>query len=325
MGESGRVTQKELLEPTEPFVKRSSPEIIAIDPQHSFRSLRHDFPAEICGWGHHPEYEIHFIQHSTGSFIAGDHVGAFGPGQVTFMGPELPHDWVSDIEPGEVVRDRDYVVQFTDEWVHQAMRVLPELASIEPLLRDSRRGLLFSGRTGELAAERIQAIVELSGTLQLAAFLELLGIMATAPDHERQILASAWLGVSDDATTNAAMEAGINYIFTSLTEGPRLSTAAQLAYMSEPTFSKHFKKATGMTFSDMVKRLRIAHARRLLDTSDMSIAHVASASGYRNIANFNRQFMAELGMTPTEYRRLDNAHKPPAPALSLSTKAPASV
>jgi AraC-like DNA-binding protein len=293
-----------------------------MDPQHSFRSLEHDFPAEICGWGSHPEYEIHLIQVSSGSFIAGDHVGTFAPGQVTLMGPDLPHDWVSDTNPGEVIRNRDAVIQFTDEWIHRCMELMPELLELEPLLRDSRRGLLFTGATAMLAAERIQRVQVTRGPAQLACLIDLLSIMANAPEGEHTILASEWLGVSDDASANAAMEAGMAYIFDNLTEGPKLATAARLAFMSEPTFSKHFKRAAGMTFSSMVKRLRIAHARRLLDSTDMSIAQIAVASGYKNIANFNRQFLAELQMTPSEYRRLDSQAKPPTPALSLGTKAP---
>ena len=28
------------------------------------------------------------------------------------VGPNLPHNWVSDLEPGEIVRNRDVVLQF---------------------------------------------------------------------------------------------------------------------------------------------------------------------------------------------------------------------
>ena len=50
-------------------------EVIPPHPQTSIRTLTHDFPSEICGWGSHPEYEIHLITKSHGSFIAGDHIG----------------------------------------------------------------------------------------------------------------------------------------------------------------------------------------------------------------------------------------------------------
>jgi transcriptional regulator GlxA family with amidase domain len=138
----------------------------------------------------------------------------------------------------------------------------------------------------------------------------LLGVLADAAPGESRLLASQWLGSNPDPAANEAVEAGLTYIFDNLTGDVRMSTAARLAHMSDATFSKYFTRAAGMTFSDMVTRLRIAHARRLLDTTDMSIAQVAVTSGYRNLSNFNRRFLAEVAMTPSAYRRLADADKP---------------
>lgn len=296
-------------------------EIIARDPQRSFRCLVHDFPSEVCGWAAHPEYEIHLIQRSSGSVIAGDYVGTFGPGHVSMMGPMLPHDWVSDLSPGEVVHDRDLVVHFTDEWVRECMVLMPELQRLDSLLKRSRRGLEFRGETAARASALLVSLVESSGPAQIADMFQLLGILVEAPPEESVALASEWLGMSEDAYANAAVEAGLEYIFDHLTGEIRLSKAASLAHMSESTFSKYFKRAAGMTFSSMVKRLRIAHARRLLDTTDLPTSQVALASGYHNLSNFNRQFLAEVGMTPTSYRKLELSVRPaPAPPRS-GTKA----
>ena len=296
-------------------------EIIARDPQRSFRCIVHDFPSDICGWASHPEYEIHLIQKSSGSVIAGDYVGTFGPGHVSLMGPHLPHDWVSDIAPGDVVVGRDVVVHFTDEWVRDCMALMPELGSLDRLLQASARGLEFGGATATRARRAILGLVDSRGPAQIALMFEVLGLLAEAPDNECAPLASAWLGTSDNAFANQAAEAGLAYIFDNLTGDIRLSTAASLAHMSEPTFSKYFKRAAGATFSTMVKRLRIAHARRLLDTTDLSAARVANASGYNNVSNFNRQFLTEVGMAPTAYRNLDPNQRPEAPPIRTDTKA----
>ena len=76
------------------------------------------------------------------------------------------------------------------------------------------------------------------------------------------------------------------------------------------------------SFSNMVKKLRVAQARRLLDSTDYPITQVALQSGYKNMANFNRQFLSEVGTTPTKYRRLESSQKPPSEVLSLGLRAP---
>lgn len=297
-------------------------EVIPPHPQASVRVLTHDFPSEICGWGYHPEYEIHLITKTRGSFIAGDHIGTFAPGHVSMMGPNLPHDWVSDLADGQVAVDRDAVIQFSDEWIRGAMEHLPELSEASEVLQRSTRGLVFFGATAWRAAETILACVHSQGVEQLAHLFKLLALFAHAPAEEYEVVASEWLGRATDPVARDAGEAGLSYIFENLTREIRLSTAARLAYMSEPTFSKYFKAATGMTFSNMVKKLRIAYARRLLDTTDHAVSQVAAMSGYHNIANFNRQFLAEVGATPTAYRRLETAQKPPPELFSLGLRAP---
>lgn len=297
-------------------------EVIPPHPQHAIRAITHDFPSEICGWGAHPEYEIHLITKTHGSFIAGDHVGTFSPGHVSVMGPNLPHDWVSDLPPGQVAVDRDAVIQFTDEWIRQCMTIIPELQEVDEVLALSSRGLVFSGATGWRAAETILDVVRSQGAEQIAHLFTLLALFARAPREDREVVASEWLGRPADTNSMNAVEAGLAYIFENLTGDIRLATAARLAYMSEPTFSKYFKSATGMTFSAMVKKLRIAHARRLLDTTDQSVAQVAAASGYHNMANFNRQFLTEVGTTPTSYRKLESSQKPPSEVFSLGRHAP---
>ena len=296
-------------------------EVIPQNPQHSVRVITHDFPSEICGWNAHPEYEIHLITKTHGSFIAGDHIGTFGPGHVSIMGPNLPHDWVSDLEPGQVAVDRDAVIQFTDGWIRQCMQLLPELQELDAVLKHSTRGLVFSGATAWRAADQIMSVVSTQGPERVGHLFKLLGLMANAPDDEWETVASEWMGRPDDEGARSAGEAGLNYIFSNLTGDIRLTTAAHLAYMSEPSFSKYFKRATGLTFSNMVKKLRVAHARRLLDSTDHPITRVATLSGYHNMANFNRQFLAEVGCTPSAYRRMESSLKPPNEVLSLGLKA----
>ena len=110
-------------------------ELIPHPDGESFRWIEHDYPCDIARWNYHPEVEIHLIRRSTGSFIIGDEVGAFGPGHVAIVGPEVPHDWMSDLADDEVIENRDAVIQFTPDWLQSSIQAIPEL---QPALAPDR-------------------------------------------------------------------------------------------------------------------------------------------------------------------------------------------
>ena len=131
-------------------------EVIPQDPRRSFRAFVHDYPTALARWHYHPELEIHLIRESSGTIIAGDFVGHFSAGQVTLIGAGLPHNWISDLGPGDVVKDRDYVIQFDVEWLRGCQESIPELVELEDLVLRSARGLVFSGVAAVEAAEAIR-------------------------------------------------------------------------------------------------------------------------------------------------------------------------
>lgn len=282
-------------------------EVIPQDPRYSTRWHRHDYPSPIARWNFHPEYEIHLITQGTGRYIVGDRIGNFEAGQLVLVGPELPHDWVSDLEPDEIIAGRDVVLQFLDGWIRSCMAIMPELSDLETLLVNSTRGVEFTGETAVRGAELMESIGRSSGTERLVKTLALLGTLAAAPEHERRYLANEWIPTLTDPEAAAVVSRTLAYIFDNLTDDVRLSTAAQMIGMSESAFSRYFKLASGHTFSDIVRRLRLANACKLLDGTTESVASIAQAVGYRNLSNFNRQFLAELHCTPLQYRKRPRA------------------
>ena len=295
-------------------------EVIPPHPSHSFRWLEHDYPSQIAKWQYHPEVEIHLIRKSHGSYIIGDRIGAFEPGQVSIVGAEIPHDWMSDVQPGEVFENRDAVIQFLPEWIESCMEVIPEISDVRKLMIESKRGIIYVGETRIAAAEAIERVGRATGIMRIQALFELLGIMANAPAKDKEFQILEWLAIPVGQDATRAVEAGLEYIFSNLTQVIKMSEAAKLALMSEPTFSKYFKKASGFTFSDTVRKLRIAHACRMLDQTDKSISAVCYASGYTNLANFNRQFLFEVNLTPSAYRSMSPDARPKSSTLSLGLR-----
>jgi AraC-like DNA-binding protein len=81
--------------------------------------------------------------------------------------------------------------------------------------------------------------------------------------------------------------------------------------MSDSTFSRYFKAASGQTFTDMVMQLPLTRACRLLRRTTDSVADIATSVGYQNLSNFNRQFLRAYGMTPRQYRKVGTAADQP--------------
>ena len=282
---------------------RANREIIPPDPNHSVRWVEHSYPSPVARWNYHPEYEIHLIRKGTGKFIVGDHIGTFEAGHVSLVGSGLPHDWVSDLEPGEVLENRDAVIQFDGKWVEQTASLVPEMAEVKPLLEQSRRGIEFLGPSAENAAAAIEAMGASTGLVRLRHLLDLFVVLARAPQEERRYLADEWFRPQLDGQAAAVVDIVLEYVFTNHAGSVKMSEAAGLVGMSEPTFSKYFKRATGQNFSDLVRKLRLAHARRLLEHSDKAISEICYEVGFSNLSNFNRHFLNDAGEAPRNYRQ----------------------
>ncbi|MFF4428711.1 GlxA family transcriptional regulator [Streptomyces sp. NPDC001513] len=78
---------------------------------------------------------------------------------------------------------------------------------------------------------------------------------------------------------------------------------AARARLSPRHFARAFQTETGVTPGRYVERVRVEHARRLLEEGSSGIAQVARACGYGTPEALRRAFVKTLGQPPTEYRR----------------------
>jgi AraC-like DNA-binding protein len=81
-----------------------------------------------------------------------------------------------------------------------------------------------------------------------------------------------------------------------------VADAAAMVGMSESRFMRYFRSASGMTFVSYLTHIRLNNATRLLRETDQGIGEIAGQVGFRDQSYFDRQFRAEFGVTPREYR-----------------------
>jgi AraC-like DNA-binding protein len=82
-----------------------------------------------------------------------------------------------------------------------------------------------------------------------------------------------------------------------------LATVAKAVNTSTFYFCKLFKRATGLTFTDYVARVRVEKAKTLLLDSNRRVSEVAYEVGFQSLTHFNRVFRKIVGQSPTSYRR----------------------
>lgn len=83
----------------------------------------------------------------------------------------------------------------------------------------------------------------------------------------------------------------------------RVAEMAQLSGLPVSKFSAAFKAATGQTPQQYLMSLRASHAKRLLASTGMSLAEIASACGFFDQSHMNLTFTRLLGMPPLRFRR----------------------
>lgn len=98
--------------------------------------------------------------------------------------------------------------------------------------------------------------------------------------------------------------------FESNLRAPQL---AELAGMSLAQLERHFRHVFQLTPQQYLIKLRIEMAMRLLRDAG-SIAGIGQRCGFSDQSAFARQFKATVGMTPSEYRNLDDVFDGGEPA-----------
>ncbi|MFK7862314.1 MAG: AraC family transcriptional regulator [Granulosicoccus sp.] len=269
--------------------------------QRSMRYIEHGFPNPLVRWHYHDDYELHLIVASTGKVFVGDHVGRFSPGHLVLTGPRLPHNWISQTEPGEVIELRDLVIQFRMDLLPRMADMAPELTSILPLLDRSRHGVEFLSVDTQWAQSMFQSIRDTDGPQRISLLIDLLNYLSE--EHDYALLSTLAIRSRADQASQEKIEEVTQYISENFSHEITLGEMARRVGMNDSAFSRFFAKATGNSFNRFVNRVRISKACELLSDTETPITEICYRAGFNNIANFNRRFRELKESTPREYRR----------------------
>ena len=274
----------------------------------SFVAFAYACPRLPFYWHYHAHLELTLIESGAGTRFVGDSVAPFGPGDLALLGSNLPHTWSSEVQ-GRRTGPRSHrviVVHFPGE-LFAADAV--EFREIRRLLQRAGRGCTFSARVAATAAAGMRELLKLQGFAAWSRLASLLNFLAQ--DTKPVPLASAGYAPAVRQGAQRRLERALGYIEAEAgSEELTLRAVARTVHLTPAAFSRFFRQMTGSTPVAHLNQVRIGRACRLLSESDQTVAEIAYACGFGNLANFNRRFRAIQRMTPTAFR---SHYAPPQP------------
>jgi AraC-like DNA-binding protein/ligand-binding sensor protein len=108
--------------------------------------------------------------------------------------------------------------------------------------------------------------------------------------------------VQEDEAESPMIRRARAYIYANQADPIDLDKVATAMHVSTFYFCKMFKKATGLTFTDYLSRVRVEKAKTLLLNPHLRISEIAYDVGFQSLTHFNRMFRKIVGQSPTMYR-----------------------
>lgn len=179
----------------------------------------------------------------------------------------------------------------------QTGQVLPT-APTEPQFDKVLRGIREAGietdaavlreayfKTPVMPPRRLQSITQLLGifTQHLALKINEIALRSQQAEPALVLKAKAYIGEHQQ-------------------EPITLEEVAKAVHTSKFNFCRIFKKATGLTFTEYLARVRTERAKTLLTDLNRRVSEIAYDVGFQSLTHFNRIFRAITGISPTAYR-----------------------
>ena len=113
------------------------------------------------------------------------------------------------------------------------------------------------------------------------------------------------IGVDSDSDSSIeGIAPAFGYIHDNFTSPINAAKVAEHCHLSYSYFSRHFKKVTGISFTQYLNFIRITEAEKLLLEGNPSVTTVGYKVGFSDTSYFIRQFKNYKKMTPKKYLML---------------------
>lgn len=166
----------------------------------------------------------------------------------------------------------------------------------------TRDGNIWTSAGGAAA---IDTCLQLLQVLQGATAADRVARQLISGTHHRNKQLSCIEGIQVDTRQDGTrrMQQLLDWMLVHPNETQHLDALAQRVHMTVRTFTRRFKRMTGMTVGQWRVTQQLKFAQRLLKTSDATIEAIAQQTGFGLSLSLRIHFKKAFGMTPSAYRR----------------------
>ena len=188
-------------------------------------------------------------------------------------------------------------MKFTQEWLNS----FKESSALRRLFNAMSFGIDL-GILNDKEHQAFETIVGNDPLRSIGAFFNLMAMIAERPEFNTVSTNSAYSNVMSQKISQR-MERVSKYIQDHYQGTITLSEIADVASMTEQSFSRWFRQTSGLTFVDYLMQLRTTVASNLLINTNKAMTEVAAESGFNSSSSFNRAFLKIKGCSPREFRK----------------------
>ena len=284
-------------------MKNIMSEQLSITENNPIKARYYDYECFTYPWHYHSQFEIIYVEKSSGLCYAGDCIEKYDDGDLIFLGDNLPHYMRSEEmynRKDTGLRVKGIIVQFEKDFMSNSINYYPQLLQIKEFLKNSQRGFFFRQLECREILSLLDDLVTNDGFPQIPNLLILLQKMALYPG--KKYLASPYYQQSFPVLGDKRIEKIIAYIQSNYTKNISLEDIADKAAMNPSAFCRYFKRQTGKSFIRYVNDMRVGYACKLLMNKKLNISQIAFDAGFESVNHFNRTFKTITSYTPTEYQ-----------------------
>ena len=120
-------------------------------------------------------------------------------------------------------------------------------------------------------------------------------------------------------TDSDALRSIVSFCSKNYAQDLSLTTLEENLHLNRYYISHLFSSKLGLRFNDYVNSLRISEACRQLLNSDDSITAICDRVGFNTLRTFNRAFMKQMNLSPSDYRK-NNQRRDGAPVKAQTPR-----